>query len=97
MNRRDFLALAAGAAAWPGAASAQTNEKLQEIFGGAILVENKPGAGRHADADRQETRIRAPADRRVRRFQGAPEEPLGGAMVQRSQSCEHSIRTIMAG
>ena len=35
------------------------------------------GAGRHAGADREEARGRVPADRRVRRFQGAHEKPVG--------------------
>ena len=44
--------------------------------GGGNLV-RPDGAGRHPDADREEARGRVPADRRVRRFQGAHEKPVG--------------------
>jgi hypothetical protein len=37
------------------------------------------GAGRHADADRQEARGRVPADRRIRRLQGPHEKPVRDA------------------
>lgn len=110
MKRREFLALAAGAAARPGAASAQTDDYPTRTvrfvigFGAgggtdtARIVAQKlarpDGARRHADADRQEARSRVPADRRVQRFQGATEEPLGHAYRRhRRRAC----RTAQVG
>ena len=47
---------------------------VADVVGGTWFAHD--GAGRHADADRQEARGGVPADRRVRRFQGAHEKPV---------------------